>query len=61
MTPVNASLLEIIPTLTQAQQEAVLTFIKGLKQEEHPREISLKEAYDEFVGEHSELLRLLAK
>jgi len=61
MTPVNASLLEIIPTLTQTQQEAVLTFIKSLKTEEKPREVSLEEAYKEFVNEHGELLRLLAK
>lgn len=53
-------LLNLISTLSREQQEAVEEFVRILKKEQVPG-MSFREALDEFVGKHPELLRRLAK
>jgi hypothetical protein len=53
-------LLKLITTLTPEQQEAVAAFINILKKEQKP-DMTFREALDEFVGKHPELLRRLAQ
>jgi hypothetical protein len=53
-------LLKLITTLTPKQQEAVAAFINILKKEQKP-DMTFREALDEFVGKHPELLRRLAQ
>ena len=54
-------LLELIPTLTAEQQNAVEAFILYLKEKQPIAPISSRAAFDEFVRDHSELLQLLAQ
>lgn len=61
MSAANTNLLELIPTLTQQQQDLVQRFIQQLKEEEGSRTITFEEAYKEFVDNHRELLRLLSQ
>jgi len=49
-------LLKLIATLSPEQQEAVAEFVSILKIENKP-DMTFREALDEFVGEHPELLR----
>ena len=60
-TTSTETLLALIPTLTAEQQEAVATFIRYLKEKELPKPMTLNEAFEEFVSQHSELLRLLSQ
>jgi hypothetical protein len=53
-------LLNLISTLSREQQEAVEEFVRILKKEKAPG-ITFREALDEFVGKHPELLRRLAQ
>ncbi len=53
-------LLELIATLTPAQQEAVAEFVGILKKEQKP-DVSFRGALDEFVANHPDLLRRLAR
>jgi molybdopterin synthase catalytic subunit len=53
-------LLKLIATLTPEQQGAVAEFVGILKKEQKP-ETTFREALDEFVGKHPELLRRLAQ
>lgn len=52
--------LKLIATLSPEQQEAVATFINILKKEQKT-DMTFREALDEFVGKHPELLRRLAQ
>jgi hypothetical protein len=52
-------LLNLISTLSREQQEAVEEFVRILKKEKTPG-MAFREALDEFVGKHPELLRRLA-
>lgn len=52
--------LKLIATLSPEQQEAVAAFINILKKEQKP-DMTFREALDEFVGKHPELLRRLAQ
>ncbi|HLJ89694.1 MAG TPA: hypothetical protein VKZ53_22985 [Candidatus Angelobacter sp.] len=58
MTP--QELAEKIAALSTEQQEAVQKFIAYL-QRKNPSSISFRDAVDEFMNEHSELMRLLAQ
>jgi hypothetical protein len=53
-------LLNLISTLSREQQEAVEEFVRILKKEKAPG-MTFREALDEFVGKHPELLRRLAQ
>jgi hypothetical protein len=53
-------LLNLISTLSREQQDAVEEFVRILKKEKAPG-VAFREALDEFVGEHPELLRRLAQ
>jgi hypothetical protein len=53
-------LQKLIATLNAKQQEAVAEFIGILKKEQKP-DMTFREALDEFVGKHPELLRRLAQ
>jgi hypothetical protein len=53
-------LLNLIPTLSREQQEAVEEFVRILKKDEAPG-MSFRAAVDEFVSKHPELLRRLAQ
>ena len=53
-------LLNLIPTLSREQQEAVEEFVSILKKDEAPG-MSFRAALDEFVSKHPELLRRLAQ
>lgn len=60
-TTSKETLLELIPTLTAQQQDAVGAFIRYLNEKEALTPITADEAFQEFVSRHSELLRLLAQ
>jgi hypothetical protein len=53
-------LMDLISTLTAKQQEAVAAFIRYLK-ERAPNSLSTRDAVEEFMREHSQILELLAK
>jgi len=53
-------LLNLIFTLSREQREAVAEFISILKRVQKP-DVTFREALDEFVGKHPELLRRLAQ
>lgn len=61
VTAENPTLLEMIKTLTPQQADAVIAFIRYLKEKKEPVEITPREAFLEFVNAHQELLRLLAQ
>lgn len=52
--------LKLIATLTPAQQEAVAELVSILKKVQKPG-VTFREALDEFVGRHPDLLRRLAQ
>jgi hypothetical protein len=56
----NNRLLELIPTLTPQEQFAVEAFIRYLKETNAVESISPQAAFEEFVRDHSHLLRRLA-
>ncbi len=56
------SLVEIVRTLTQQEQEAVRQFIEYLrKHDASPYEYPVVKAAEKFIAEHPELLRQLAR
>lgn len=60
--PFPEKLTELLASLSPEQQSAVEAFIRYLQQKEDARSKSgLQAAVDEFVLEHSELLRRLAQ
>jgi hypothetical protein len=61
MSTSAAELINLIPTLTPAQQDAVAAFIKYLKDVSPKQSISVQEAVEEFMRDHSQILELLAK
>jgi hypothetical protein len=61
MATSTTHLLELIPTLTPQEQTAVEAFITYLKEKQPAGLISSRDAFDEFVRDHSELLHLLAQ
>ena len=56
-----AELINLIPTLTSEQQEAVAAFIRYLKEVTPKQRLTVGEAVEEFMREHSQILELLAK
>jgi hypothetical protein len=53
-------LLNLIAALSPAQQEAVAEFVGILKKEQKP-DVTFREALNQFVGKHPDLLRRLAQ
>jgi len=56
----QAELVEMVSALSPEQQNAVETFIRFIR-ENGKNQIDVKGALDEFVRDHSELLRRLAQ
>jgi hypothetical protein len=60
MATSSTELMNLIPTLTPAEQDAVAAFIKYLKEGPNSS-TSTRDAIEEFMREHAEILQLLAK
>jgi hypothetical protein len=55
----QAELVQLVASLSPEQQNAVETFIRYMRDGKH--EADVRSALDEFVRDHSELLRRLAQ
>lgn len=54
-------LIEVIDTLSAAEQSSVLRFIEVLREHKETRRAAFQNAVDEFIAEHPELLQRLAQ
>ena len=57
----DQNLGDVVNSLSARQQEAVRRFIDYLKQREAQHDSAFLKAAEEFIAEHSELLRRLAQ
>jgi hypothetical protein len=60
MATFTTELIDLISSLTTEQQEAVAAFIRYLK-DRAPNSLSTRDAVEEFMREHSQILELLAR
>lgn len=51
----------VIESLTTVEQDAVLRFVETFRAERQNRRAEFRAAAEEFMDEHDELMRLLAK
>jgi len=54
-------LMQLVSSLSPEQQNAVETFIRYLREQPQGKPGDVRSALDEFVREHSDLLRRLAQ
>ncbi len=60
--PSQKRLTELLTSLSPEQQSAVDAFIRYLQQKEHSRSgADVRAAVDEFIRDHSDLLRRMAQ
>jgi hypothetical protein len=57
----SVDLINLIPTLSPAEQDAVAAFIRFLKEAPPRQPLSTHEALEEFLREHAQILELLAQ